>query len=776
MLVMYISSTTMVELVCAAIQQHSTTATAAATTTTTINATVQIGQKLPSASGVQAARPIEIARPARNSTGAIGASNSTTDAKQAAKSKRDQQTEASLLRPSFMRGLLRTHKRPTDGKQTEAAADDDMEEVTQTIMVPMGEPTGGSDKRHANRKRKSTKTAGAVKPFGQAPSDEAGHHTGVPSSSLAQLGNDLGGAGAGVHPLAEASLQLTSTEIGGLLNDREAPEFYRERELNGDGIMVGEEPVSRLSAAASGSSSRLGMAASGPFSSQFMGDYGPAAGMAGGFDAGENGAAMYRQRLMQAASEEGFGGGGFNHRFGQQSFGAGSDQFGGQMNGPGGGGGGLMQSPNEYSEVNSYGSTGGFGQYPGQAGDYSPQSGLLRAGSEIGGPYDGGAFNGGPMGGGGGSVPLEAAAAGYSGGGEFGASMGEFGGGGGAQGSFYGGGAPGRLQAHASYNPYMAAAGEPGDYASRFGYQGANSFGMGDQRGFASQNSHQIMSQRLQQAGSRGHGNRLMPLTPVVPLAEELAGVTQPSVMSSNQRDQVAPLPGAQMMRSPMGAERGPQQMASQQQQQQQQQHVHEAFEDDPTDVSQDESDTPEQGHDGGLDVTPVTSSADISGTMMTTPMSSMQREQLASGNGGGRNNIGSGYGPSFVLNVPPPGVEQTAMANTMQQQQQQQQQMSQRGLSPQQLVEFSRVGSAGYMGPMAMNEPPQFNSAQSPEQRSSMMSRKFGQTRKQQLQNDEQERAGDEQEFGGGGDEMSSSASSGADNPAHAGKYIIDK
>lgn len=741
------------------------------------NVTIRRAEKI--TTPVPAPRLFEARHETPTSPTTIAASNATLNAtllpalNDTSKLQNDHRPEASLLRPSFIRGLLGSHKRPGGGsgagryKYKEANDDDDMEEVTQTIMVPIKQSEGGQ-------------TNGRSKSFG-AGSGIQSQETSVPSRNHPK---EL----STTHPLAEASLQLTSTEIGGLLNDREAPEFYRERELNGDGILVGEEPVARpgdssssaSSSLSSSPNSRLGMAASGPFGSQFMGDYGPSSGPGAGFDGGDNAAAIYRHRLAQAASEEGYSGGGgsFNHRFGHQSFGGGgADELGMAAAGGGNfGGGGLMQSPNEYSEVNSYnqgyggggnGFMGAQGQYPGSGGDYSPNSGLLRAGSE--GSFGvGGSFGQGMGMGGGAGGPLEMAAAGYGGGGggEFGSGpMGEFGGG---QGAYYGGSGSGRLQAHASYNPYMAGPSEA-DYASRFGFNGAgmgaNSFGM-DQRGFASQNNHQIMSQRLHQAassGGRSQGGRLMPLTPVVPMAEELAGAMQPSGLSSNQRDQVAQGPGQmtrtnQMMGSSHGSAMG---RGSHQ--------VHEALEDDPTDVSQaDDNSGSEHNSDNSFDgpsgsFGPGAGSSEGIGNnagnemngMVTSTMSSNQRDQFAGAT------KAAGYGPSFVLNVPPPSEQSGYM------------QRAQRGLSQQQMVEFSRVGSAGYLGPSMSPD-----SSASHQHGHSMLAKKFGDHhRSAAFGPSGQEEASDESDESG--DESSSSAfssSSGADNPAHAGKYIIDK
>lgn len=645
-------------------------------------------------------------------------------------------TEASLLRPSFIKGLIGSRHRP--GKQP----DEEMEEVTQTIVVPMSQSIGsGPSNKGARRSRSKSQRSSRGSGQFQNVLHEGHQEGGVPTTTSSNGGINRAGV---KNPLAEASLQLTSTEIGGLLNDREAPEFYRERELSGDGVLVGEEPAtSRATSAA-----RLGSAASGPLGTQYMGDYGPGlgAGLGGGgpsegFEGGENAAAaIYRQRLMQAASEEGYGGGGgFNHRFGRQSFGTGEElgmDGGGQV---GGEGSGLMQAPNEFNQVNAYhpgfGGDGGFAGAPSQyqgtgAGDYSPNSGLLRAGSE--GPFTG-SFGQSMMGNGPGSGEFSATA------------MGDFSGG---HNSFYGN--QGRLQAHASYNPYQTATND-GDYASRFGYQGPGlagaSLGYGlDQRGFASHNNHQIMTQRLNQAassqgGGRLQGSRLMPLTPVVPLAEELAGngVTQPSVMSSNQRDHVIPShsSAAKSQHHSMNA-------AGFQQQ------IHEALEDDPTNVSQADETTETAGEhnfDNNLDGPSLTN--DLSG-IMTSAMS--KRDQVS------KSGMSSNFPSSFVLNVPPPSSEQHHSPGSNFRR-------GAGGLSQQQMVEFSRVGSAGYLAPNHLD-------------RSMMLTRKFGRHHRNQPSNsDDSDQSPDDGEPTPTDEESSSSVASSTevDNPAHAGKYIID-
>lgn len=697
-----------------------------------------------------------------------------TSANELANKSQDRQPEASLLRPLFIRGLLGSHKqRP--GEQSE----DEMEEVSQTIMVPMDQSSGSDSNSGGGGRRskshRSSRTGGHLNNVLPESIQESSVPTIMSSQSASSHHNRANAKG----PLAEASLQLTSTEIGSLLNDREAPEFYRERELNGDGVLVGEEPASR---ATSVSNSRLGRAASGPYGTHYMGDYGPSgAGFGGngfggggeGFDGGENAAAIYRQRLMQAASEDGYGGGaggGFNQRFGQQSFGGGGDELG---MGHGGGsrhadGSGLMQSPNEFNQVNSYQSgfggeanyMGSQGQYHGTgAGEFSPNSGLLRAGSE--GPF-GSSFNQNLLS--------------TGGGGEFnGAGMGDFSGAG--QSSFYGAGdqGQGRLQAHASYNPYLASTSE-GDFASRFGYQGpglasaGSSFGL-EQRGFASHNNHQIMSHRLNQAASGGgvgggRLHRLMPLTPVVPLAEELAGngVTQPSVMSSNQRDQVVSSPNSITRGQHQVGLNGPSFQTNDQNHQQQ---IHEALEEDPTDVSQaDETTEANKGEQRDFEnnfeaSTPSSSNVNE----MNRLMSLSKREQAAASK-----STASGFPSSFVLNVPPPSSEQFQHSSFSPSTT-----AKRRGLTQQQMVEFSRVGSAGYLAPSAFNQ----NSHQD---RNSMMMRKFGHQHRggNQLMNsdDSSDQSSDDSDATSSADEESSSSvtsSTGVDNPAHAGKYIID-
>lgn len=163
----------------------------------------------------------------------------------------------------------------------------------------------------------------------------------------------------------EASFRLSNTEMDGILHDREAPEAYKSRELHGDGVLVGEEPTNpRMGTSASNHYA----SGSGAFETPMMPD---GAHLGLGYGASEGGPALEglggSGRLINAASED-YPGPGFSHRLGAAAFGS---------------EGRLMQSPNEYNEMSSYPTAssalyGSAGAGHEAGGDYG-QSGLLRA-------------------------------------------------------------------------------------------------------------------------------------------------------------------------------------------------------------------------------------------------------------------------------------------------------------------------------------------------------------------------------------------------------------
>lgn len=201
----------------------------------------------------------------------------------------------------------------------------------------------------------------------------------------------------------EASLRLSDSEMRQILLDREAPDGYKSRELNGEGVLVGEEPASDLG--------RLGTAASDHFSSSpggfgGVGDGGPVYPMLGDVSPMDNPQA---RSLMNMASEH-IGAAGdsfahnspFSHRFGALPNHYGADQFGQAQ-------ARLMQSPNEFNEMTANYPTASMGGHEAQAmgtgvsaGDYATQSGMLRAGSGesnfAGEVHSGGFYGGGTMG------------------------------------------------------------------------------------------------------------------------------------------------------------------------------------------------------------------------------------------------------------------------------------------------------------------------------------------------------------------------------------------
>lgn len=670
------------------------------------------------------------------------------------------QAQASLLRPLIgFRHLLGTGNQKglaaafrgggLGAENGEAAEAEEEEEVSKTIMVPMG-PGESELGSGAGQQLPSSLDASTVKSNDPMIHYVSGRQmrlaNGLPVRATSKKHRQLA-ATTDSQPNAAASLQLTRAEIGGLLNDREAPEFYREREMTGDGVLLAEERLPTFGSRQSSLSTptRLGAAASGPFGTMSGegGYYGNGMGSMSGLES--DGAAFYRHnRLSQAASEGAYGAGlsGFNHRFG----GAGGESDLGPYGGAGAGG--LMQAPNEFSELSSMGTAGryageSFGQhhgYGGGAGDYSLQSSLLRAGSE--GMYAGDPPSG--FMGASGLLDIAAASAYRGGGGEF---MGGS--------SFYGPGEAGQLQAHASYNPYAQSM-----VAGRFGQMPGDSFGPAgelgdDHRSFASQNNLQVL--RASQPNSNLGGGGITQFKPTIPLNDGLQAVgggggSQPSSELSHQLEQANVGRRQQLLQLEQREQQMREQFMPKTRATPAQGEVHEAVEEDPTDASEAEE--------------PVTSRHEQIGYEATTAASSDSEEQVSTrsppgaGGSGAEQQFAQSNGElgaaSLVLNVPPP-------------------QADRQGTPMSHLVEFSRDSTAGYLGP-----------------RSNLLAKKSGPSQEQQRHrprhhhhNRHRQQAepgpGEEEETDGeeAGGEESQGAQVGSheplNNPAHAGKYIID-
>lgn len=214
------------------------------------------------------------------------------------KQNRDHDTSSSLLRPSFLRHLFGRGR----------VKEEDEEEVTQTIVVPL----------NADDSKVMQKLNG--------PTSASSNY--MISRNESKLGSPMSSAAARlqkmseqvIQPKAEASLQLTSTQMNRLLSDREGPEFYREREITGDGITLSEEhpKLVRQTMEASGSEHNGADHLSGGLSSPVDGPY-PALDT----DEAELREALQNQQrhgshMMKLASDERLGSNsGFNQRFGE---------------------------------------------------------------------------------------------------------------------------------------------------------------------------------------------------------------------------------------------------------------------------------------------------------------------------------------------------------------------------------------------------------------------------------------------------------------------------
>lgn len=209
----------------------------------------------------------------------------------------DYTASGSLLRPSFLRNLL------SSAKSAQSNANEEEEEVTQTIVVPM------------NTDAKQLEQLSVAK--SNSPGDESSSETIVsrPMSNMDEKSASLALKMNSMQPKAEASLQLTSTQMNKLLNDGEGPEFYREREVSGDGITLSEarDPIREVEVDER-PTPQMRTSASGP--EGFEGPY-PALE---NDEAAEFESMHQRHRLLKMPSEGGGGGGnglGFNQRFGE---------------------------------------------------------------------------------------------------------------------------------------------------------------------------------------------------------------------------------------------------------------------------------------------------------------------------------------------------------------------------------------------------------------------------------------------------------------------------
>lgn len=633
----------------------------------------------------------------------------STDAKNAtSKAAFGDQVSSSLFRPLFLKGLLGGQQKSSSGQP----AEEEEEEVTQTIMMPMNGQQAMASQQQVSEGEDQTQADPSSSYATKSHGGSYAHH-------MQQLSpHHHAMAHREVQPKPEASFQLSKTEMNNLLNDKEAPEFYKEREVNGEGVLVGEEQP-RLGTAAS----NIGAGGGGGYSM-------PGAAFEGADNFSPGG------RLQQSSSEDYGSRGGFNHRFGH-SFGS-SDEFNPPM---GTHSGRLMQSPAEFSEVNS---ASGFGEGrhfgpssygPGyDQGDFSPHSGMLKAGSneydgnEIGSSYDG-AFDGRGMSAGGYHSPgldrqnSELYGSGFNQGhfsGEFSSP---------GHGRLMGAGSnvPG------SFGSSRMPFGADDEYSTRFGMGGGAGFG---HQGFANQNNmmmrgNSMMTNSMQDTNGfrmrekASGGNKLMPLSPIIPVAEEVGSASNYREVSSDKsRDQFGVV--------------GPRQVSQPQ--------VHESLEDDPTspaDTGDDESSSG-QYESNGAGVQGQETGDNLNGsvgdeTIATTTASVHEMQARAAKGETGQ------QGPSLVLNVPPPNIDNSFS------------QPMRAG------AEFSRLGSAGYLAPSMRSETSSLNSELTPGQSYKLKQRILKKANGFMSSSNGHMQQQQQREYDP------------AENPAHAGKYIID-
>lgn len=638
------------------------------------------------------------------------------------------QAAPSLFKPSFLRGLLGREKTVSadesgddqeqeDGQKSsgkgEKGDEEEEEEVTKTIEVPMkadGETADG-EKQSASNDEGSSASAGDDEHGADEASEIRGDKNLLPKRKRQRKGGE-------VRPKTAASLQLTSTEMNSILNDQEGPEYLRMRELIGDGVLVNEEP--RLAASASN-----GFRPTGYMNGGGGGD--------GGFDGGDAAALAMGHRLLHSASNDGSGMGGLLHRFGSFDGGLANAAEMGR----------LAQSPNEYSGMQAnVGGGGGFGPMA----DYSGGGGgLIRAGSgDSMGSYGAaglGSFGGaGSMSGfgGAGGYPNSPMLDGHSSelyGGSYGGSSGA-GFGANSQDFLYNrlaaaasqglpaGGLP-RESFEGEFVGANVAAGNGAnedEYTSRYGHPF-------DQRGFASQNramlrdnsmvSHNGFAGSAMKAVSHSSGASgaplvanpsLVPLSPIVPMADEV-GSGQASQLHETNFGARQP-----MVEQPM---EGSSSLAQ---------------EDDASGQrSSAENEGEANSYDAGSSQTSYTEQNQPSGQSDHQEAYKSRRDLLADN-------------------------DQTGRAETNEEQQQQQQllQQQEHRSSSGPIIEFARIGGAGYLAPRLLPlSGQQMDSLSSALRQTQQLSKKIG-----------------------GLEQVGQRNSDNYDpthNPSHAGKFIIE-
>lgn len=300
--------------------------------------------------------------------------------------------DGSIFRPALLSSLLarRTSKRPSIEKEASESSpikfgasdqEDEEEEVTQTIELPLQPQPSMDDTDDSNNNASpeddddSESGSSLVLPSGNR-FEQSDQPTSKQRKSFGQTNaqtlkmllasNQNRKQRMRSHPRfvstnlkPEASLTLSNTEMSSILNDREAPEGYRSRELAGEGVHVGEE-LSQLGAAASSSVYPSQGLESSPFDVASFGHssgslpYHAEPGMS-------NPMAFGGHRLINAESA-----GGFSHRFGALD-----DER-------------LMQQPNGFNELNYNNhvhQNGLMGAGSADPSAYAYSSGLLRASS-----------------------------------------------------------------------------------------------------------------------------------------------------------------------------------------------------------------------------------------------------------------------------------------------------------------------------------------------------------------------------------------------------------
>lgn len=564
-------------------------------------------------------------------------------------------TEDSILRPLLLKGLINARQKLTGHLATPKGETPVEEElVEQTIVVPLSshqQQLSETSSVDAGSPIDEIKADKVTNPFNSVKlSTDAKIITATEDAKLPKLSL----TDSDITPQPQESMRLTRTEIDGLLNDREGPAFYREREQGGQGVIIGEQ--------------KLGTASSDRLPGLSMSAFRP-----GGLPDHPD-SYFTQNRLMNSATEE-LGASGFHHRFGHSGMGDHTGFYGHHD-------GRLMQSPAHTSEYNELGHMGAHSpeygaNYGHENSDYGPSSGMLRAGS---GDY-------GPAGGFEGSTDGFNPTSGFSASGYPGSPMldrhaselygpsssPEHYGGYNAFGSGYYG--HGRLMSAGSHRP--------DEYSSRFG---AIPF---DQRGFANQARLMLQGNSMISNNIAQTGGRIVPLSPEIPTDE----------LSSASAMRESPSDPAESRRPVSDQEQTDQ--------------VHEPIEDDPTATGEASGDGGQQNDQTSFDE--HQQSTDGSKSDIQDHSNGYNR-YMAPRNEGSEDQSGH----SLVLNVPPPIAESRPT------------------------VEFSRTGSAGYLAPNSKSNLRGYNDRS-----------KFVKKTSRQV--------GSEDNYDP------------ANNPAHAGKYMID-